>query len=292
MDIHMDMGQMDAAACYAQRVISIVDEMGHPDYMTIFHPAYLMIGDVDRANELCHRHLNKPLEAPIGTYLRDVAAQEREYNRFGYSDAFRQICERLEQEFGESLRKKGISQLSLKPLETGITRLADESQEFASVSWEWLDPEGASSYSICDDYIEIKPAASSSLGDGNSAPRLYKAVSGSFTIEAFISRKDGGIFIFGGKDIITLQRDVGDIHFRNSTDHVSRGMINSKSAIIRLERDGDTIHAYCSGDGEKWYSCGQTISEMDDPVQVGVFAASYWEPDVATRFEYIRLDRL
>jgi regulation of enolase protein 1 (concanavalin A-like superfamily) len=41
---------------------------------------------------------------------------------------------------------------------------------------------------------------------------------------------------------------------------------------LRLERSGDRISAFCSADGEQWYTVGTVTFPVQDPIQVGVHA--------------------
>ena len=45
-----------------------------------------------------------------------------------------------------------------------------------------------------------------------------------------------------------------------------------EQVTLRLEVDGDRVEAFCTLDGEQWYSVGHTTFPMDDTVQVGVHA--------------------
>ena len=44
------------------------------------------------------------------------------------------------------------------------------------------------------------------------------------------------------------------------------------SVYLRLERSGDQISAYCSGDGKNWFTCGNLEFPSGDPIQVGIYA--------------------
>ena len=45
-----------------------------------------------------------------------------------------------------------------------------------------------------------------------------------------------------------------------------------EAITLRLEVDADRVHAFCSLDGEQWYSVGHATFLVDDTVQVGVHA--------------------
>jgi hypothetical protein len=97
-----------------------------------------------------------------------------------------------------------------------------------------------------------------------------------------------------------------DLLFRGCIDgqgiFVGRGLLtgdetDEERMHLRLERRGGRISAYCSADGEQWYTLGQ-MELASDPVQVGVYANGYIRRDIhhgaypegtAVRFESFQL---
>ncbi len=47
---------------------------------------------------------------------------------------------------------------------------------------------------------------------------------------------------------------------------------DSERIHLRLERNGDRVSAFCSADGEQWYTVGTATFPAHDPIQVGVHA--------------------
>ena len=298
MNLNLELGDMSSAENHAKEVASIIDEMGRPDYMPGFYPAYLLLGDINTANELAYRSLPRFLF----WINHNLSETEPMYRKFGQYKAFEQLCEKIEQEHGEELRDTGINQLLLKPTERPEDFEKTEFEDnfkFGSLlpSWEWLDPEGTSSYAIHHnpDRIEISAPRGSLLRYGNySAPRLSQSICGDFAIETRMDgEKIGGVFVLKGENDITFQSyENGErIMLMSRRIIAGRGMLDAESLILRLERRNNLFRAYCSNDGENWYSCGWTEMEMDEPVQVGIFASCGWYPQAVTSFDYVKIFR-
>lgn len=81
---------------------------------------------------------------------------------------------------------------------------------------------------------------------------------------------------------------------------IGRGWLREASGRItlRLERLGGRVKAYCSADGERWFSVGHETFPVQDPLQVGVHAIGAIDRTIyrgaspegtAIRFESFRL---
>ena len=135
--------------------------------------------------------------------------------------------------------------------------------------WEWVNPKGDSSYrlSIKANGLEVSAASGSDLWGRNvDVPRLLQEISGDFAAEIKLKAASddipsvGGLLVWKdeenfirfergmhGKDEIGLSGHVG-----GEFDHFGRGMLVSEVLYLRLERIGDRVSTYCSGDGEHW----------------------------------------
>ena len=301
MHLYLEQGDTSAAENHAREVTSIIEEMDRPDYMARLYPAYLLLGDIYVADELAYRFLIRNFGAYfyLETCLNEI---EVKYRELGQELAFQQFCIRLEQEQEEELRNMGINQLFLKPVarpeDFQWTEFVDSFKTgLLSHSWEWIDPGGISSYAPHRDpgRMEISAIGGSELGRGSqNAPRLSQPISGDFAVETHIgNEKLGGLFVWTDKNGITFQRwRDGLIVLTNRSVIAGRGVLDAESLTMRLERKGRIFYAYCSGDGEKWYRCGWAEMEMEDPVQVGIFASC--PQDVAqgiTTFDYVKIFR-
>jgi regulation of enolase protein 1 (concanavalin A-like superfamily) len=76
---------------------------------------------------------------------------------------------------------------------------------------------------------------------------------------------------FGQRDILFR----GEINGEGTI--VGRGLLSgtaedSERIHLRLERSGDRTRAFCSADGEHWYTVGTVTFPAHDSVQVGVHA--------------------
>jgi tetratricopeptide (TPR) repeat protein/regulation of enolase protein 1 (concanavalin A-like superfamily) len=154
--------------------------------------------------------------------------------------------------------------------------------------WDWVDPYGDCSYSADVD-LEIHAANGRDMWHVNwSAPRLLRQISGGFSVEttcgpAVDDRPAiGGLLLWRdernylhldrgayGEREITLTGCVG-----NEDVVIGRGWLREASGQIylRLERLGDVVYAYCSADGERWFTVGHVTFPVEDPVQVGLHA--------------------
>ncbi len=299
MELNLELGNMNSARNHAKEVTSIVEEMGSPDCMTNFYPAYLFLSNNLAAEQLAYRFLDRSIRG-VNCHLTEV---ELAYRSYGQAQAFNQLCEKLELQREAELRDAGVNQICLKSMEHPSDFAVLEFEDrFDSASlltfWEWIDPEGASSYLLRrnPNCIEILASVDSLLGYGSSsAPRLFQSISGNFAIGTRMGgQKLGGLFVRKDSNIVTLQRILWffkPIVLTNQRLLAGRGLLDAESLILRLERKGNLFCAYCS-DGEQWYSCGWTECEMEDPVQVGIFASCPRDaPQATTSFDYFRIYR-
>jgi regulation of enolase protein 1 (concanavalin A-like superfamily) len=53
---------------------------------------------------------------------------------------------------------------------------------------------------------------------------------------------------------------------------VGRGRLRAAQAYLRLERRGDQLRAFCSDNGEEWYTVGQVEFPIDERLEAGLYA--------------------
>lgn len=299
MSLNLKIGDANSAKKHAEEVISITDGMGRPDYMVRFLPAYLLLDKIDIANNMVYKVL---IASPRGGANYFLAGIEPFYHELGCITAFNQLCDRFESEYVEELKELGINQIRLKSADYSSKM---DSQECFNVSQylsncKWIDPEGMSSYSLQYEtgHIEINATNGSMLGHGRySAPRFSQSFTGDFTIEARMGgARSGGLFIQDDNDIIAIHRWLSrynPIVFVHGRNIVGRGYLDSESLVFALERKDNIIGAYCSPDGQNWYSCGWTETDMADSVETGIFASCLNEwgemEQAVTSFDHIRV---
>jgi hypothetical protein len=227
---------------------------------------------------------------------------DRIYQKLGKTEAFQELCRKIEQDKNEYLKELRINQLCLKAVKCPETfKVLEFKDNFnwvgmeVSSPWTWSDIDGTSSYAINHHSASIEI----SVSEGNN-PMLLQALSGNFVLETHISgERLGGISISKDENRITFER-WQPYHYpfivltnkRNQEyDVAGRGFLESESLILRLERGGTLFQAYCSADGINWYSCGWTECEMEDPIQVGIFASPLHGKRVVTSFNYFKVYR-
>jgi len=311
MHLHQELGDTCSAESHAKKAVSIIDEMDRPDCMIRLYPAYLLLGNLNAANGLACRYLarelrprlRKPFLSGINRCLDEM---ELNYRKFGQAQAFEQLCERIERGQEEGLKDIRVNQLLLQPIEPPEELLKIEFEDSfnsgsLSPSWEWINPGGASSYVLHNYRIEISATNGSEWLSNPNAPSISRTISGNFAIETCMGGdKFGGLFALGDEECITLQRwplfgRLIVLAYRGNI--ASRGLFNAESLILRLERKGNQLLAYCSGDGENWYNCGRGNCGwmnigMEEPVQVGIFASCPEDaPQAVTSFDYVKIFR-
>jgi tetratricopeptide (TPR) repeat protein len=305
MNLHLELGDMRSAEDHAKKAVSIIEEMDRPDSMARLYPAYLLLGDICSADALAGRFLARNVwSAPsyLSYYLREA---DLTYSRFGQSQAFDGICDDLERQYGEGLRRAGINQLLLESAtysEDFPTLEFEDSFDWENTEtvfppWRWIDPEGVPSYVIHRDpaRMEMSVAGGSGLrlDVPHSAPRLSQSISGDFAVETLTGAENsGGLFVSKDEKIVTLQHQSGLLLLTSEEIIAGRGLLDAEALILRLERKGKMFRAYCSGDGQNWYSCGWTEMKMEDPVHVGIFASCPRNvPQTVTSFDYVKIFR-
>jgi len=169
----------------------------------------------------------------------------------------------------------------------GLTSLKKQADNILD-DWEWVDPFGDCEFKK-DKGLVIQAANERNLYNLNhSAPRLlYKnEISGDFTIQAncqpvFEDRPSiGGILIWQSEKywfcLEAGTRGKDEISFRGFMENnnliFGRGQLESFTKTLRLERRGNRLNAYCSGNGEDWFFAGAAEFLTTLPVSLGIHA--------------------
>jgi regulation of enolase protein 1 (concanavalin A-like superfamily) len=281
--------------------------------------AYLQKGDSEKTIECCKKALEVGM-SNSALVARTLGLLEEAFAKAGKREEFISYCKELREKKAEEVQNLKLTQWYLEPKElsglfTQIT-FEDEFDEPALKSeWEWVNPKGDSSYSLSSEvsWLEMRAASRSDL------PRLLQEISGDFAVEIKMKAASddlpsvGGLLIWkdeknyiqfergrDGKDEFGLSGSVG-----GEFEHFGRGLLASEVVYLRLERIGDRISAYCSGDGANpaerdaenrdWLTCGEVSFPVEAPIQVGIHAiarSTYGRGEAtATRFDSFKIFR-
>jgi hypothetical protein len=131
------------------------------------------------------------------------------------------------------------------------------------------------------------------------APRFLTPIVGNVILQAKVASLSPDIPALGGlilwKDDechVYLERGRGgpdDIRFYSRQpqngqrghygDLIGRGNLKAtldrktvEAVVLRLEREGDVVNAYCSEDEEEWFTLGRVDFPVEDPLYVGFYA--------------------
>jgi len=206
---------------------------------------------------------------------------------------YRDFCERCRRDYPQS-QKSVFRQWHLVPATApslSEPRIAEVFAGSLLPGWAWKDPFGDCSYELHDG-LSIRAANERDVWVINwSAPRLLRPVSGDWAVQtACVPAMDdrpaiGGLLLwkdehhylslirgaFGDREA-TLMGCLGD-----SDVIFGQGCLYNASErlLLRLDRAGDQVNAYCSADGIRWYAVGETIFPAEDPLQVGLVAIGH-----------------
>jgi tetratricopeptide (TPR) repeat protein len=203
---------------------------------------------------------------------------------------YRASCRQFRQEHPESDDSPFV-QWYLEPACAGAlhaTPLRDDFITDFSPGWDWHDPFDDCSFTV-QNGLEIYAANGRDLWDINwSAPRILRSASRDLAVQTIAVPVSGERPAIGGillwkdeENYIRLDRGVFGEHqvtFMGCVDNadvvIGRGRLyeNSERVYLRLERRGDRVNAFCSADGEQWFTAGHAAFPVEDPVQVGVHA--------------------
>ena len=157
--------------------------------------------------------------------------------------------------------------------------------------WNWVDPFRDCSYSLQNGLV-IQAANERNLHHINrSAPRLLRQepISGDFTIQVQCrpALKDrpsiGGLLVWQSDKywfcLETGTRGVNEITLRGFLENhdlvFGRGQLVSEIKCLRLERRGNRLSAFCSGEPGEWFYAGNAELSTTRPVYLGVHAIGH-----------------
>jgi regulation of enolase protein 1 (concanavalin A-like superfamily) len=207
---------------------------------------------------------------------------------YGDPQAFRDYCHRVRREHPDT-QDQHLQQWYLEPVDAGIYPDQQVQQlSLQSPDWTWVDPFGDCSY-VVDNSLEIRAVNGRDLWFVNwSAPRFMRVQAGDLAIQTVCSPVSddkpaiGGLLLWKDeKNYLHLDWGVFGgraITFMGCVDNkdlaIGRGRLYEEfeRVHLRLERVGDRVNALCSADGEQWYTVGQAVFPVQDPVQVGLHA--------------------
>ncbi|MBI1922917.1 tetratricopeptide repeat protein, partial [Candidatus Poribacteria bacterium] len=230
----------------------------------------------------------------------------------GTPKAFIDFCCTFRAEHADAIENLSLRQWYLEPVPPSdqfphLTFTDDFDAGTIAPSWTWMDEFNDCAYRILESGgVEISAANGRDFdGLNTSAPRFMREVSGDFAVEVCLSPASadkpwmGGLLIHQDKDNF-LHFEIG-VHGENEVrlhgyvggvqqivgrgilraTHVSplqdsEGIVGARHALpnvhLRLERIGDEFSAYCSADGENWFTCGTMTLPLNDPIQLGICA--------------------
>jgi hypothetical protein len=222
-----------------------------------------------------------PTLVPVLSLLEQACETAEEFDALGqrYQEQYPEIQDTL------YARLVGWS---LEPAEVGPNHGTGQDSPLRAADWNWVDPYGDCSHSI-DDGLNIHATNGRDMWHVNwSAPRMAQAVEGNFVAQTICmpTMADrpaiGGLLLWRDeKNYLRLDRGAygeREIAFLgcvgNEDVAIGRGWLREASGRIylRLERLGDRVDAYCSADGERWFTVGHVTFLIQDPVQVGLHA--------------------
>jgi class 3 adenylate cyclase/tetratricopeptide (TPR) repeat protein len=300
--IFLSQRNFDEAIQHYQKALDIRKTMANPVMQAWAEynlgRAYLKKGDYDQASQLFNEFAGKVFE------FQDKYAQyrlfylmegfEALYKAKGDRDGFINFCHSFRQTHADEIEKLTLPQLYLEStqISNDLSNLAfadDFDKEEMDSSWSWIDEFNDCHYKVVENGLEIHAVNGRDLsGQNMSAPRLIREVSSNFAVQVCISPATkekpqlGGLFVWkDDKNYICFQRGDSDPdgfqfygYINKEQLMAGRGFLpeESDATYIRLERIGDELSAYCSIDGENWLTCGKLKMQIDDPLQVGIYA--------------------
>jgi class 3 adenylate cyclase/tetratricopeptide (TPR) repeat protein len=210
------------------------------------------------------------------------------------TDTFCAFCDDFRARHPESANSAFV-QYYLEPAWVTPVQANSIREDFAvdlSPTWQWADPFGDCSY-IVDHGLEIRAANGRDLCHINySAPRVLRPLSGNGVIQTvcvsaladrpaigglllWIDERDYLQLVWGteGNREVTLMGCIA-----NQDMVIGRGCLplaatldDPARAYLRLERSGTRVDAFCSVDGEQWFTVGYATFAKG-LIQVGLHA--------------------
>jgi len=300
-----EVGRWQEAENYLLEGIKLAEVIGKQDYV---HGARTCLGIVysgiqrwSDVLEIIQPHAEELVcsQMPFGIiskmkFSQSLMMLEKAWSKTGNPEAFPAFCERLQKQYPEAWQQIPLLCFQPEPIQVGVKWEprcweAPGPKEFQSV-WQWQDESGRSRLQISpqSDEIDIHPAKASLLCPGLNmqAPRLLLPIPGAFAVEAWVSpaeekpKASGGLLLWKNEDNFLCLAHEGDkIIFAGHRDGkwylFGQGLWQMERTQLRLEWSGKRVVTYCSMDGRKWFSLGESAFSVEGPVQFGVFAANW-----------------
>jgi predicted ATPase/class 3 adenylate cyclase len=172
--------------------------------------------------------------------------------------------------------------------------------------WTWHDPCGDGAFTVEDGLTLRAPNGRDLAGRNMSAPRLLRPVSGDLAVQATCtltrgqSPTIGGILLWKDREnYLRLERGTRGRHeicFRavvgGKSSTVGRGRLALSAqpaadgaetgppierVFLRLERLKRGVDAFCSADGQQWFTLGYIEFPVEDPIEIGLYASGMLE---------------
>jgi DNA-binding SARP family transcriptional activator/predicted Ser/Thr protein kinase len=295
---------VDAFQEAIQRFQEIGDRVGVTGATYLLGQAYLAQGDREQALRQFQEVLALTGPEELKGYLRWEPRGVRNRQVAGalsgleeaYEDpeAFRAFCDRRRAQAGDG----PFVQWYLEPTDVRAIRsdvphpqspLREEFVETLPSDWVWQDPFDDCSFTVRNG-LEIRAANGRDLWFINlGAPRVLRPVGGDWPTQTVCGPASeekpaiGGLLLWKDKEnYLRLDRGVTGEHeilftgcLGNRDMLIGRGRLKSDASgrvFFRLERGGDRVNAFCSADGENWFTVGHVEFPVEDPVQVGLHA--------------------
>jgi hypothetical protein len=209
-------------------------------------------------------------------------------------EAFRAFSEQFRQQHPDLYRSPFV-QWHLTPAEIASPdqplQWRDTFREASTPGWEWVDPIGDCAYSIANG-LTILAANERNLHHVNrSAPRLLRqaAVLGDFTIQVACQPARGDRPAIGGllvwlseKYWFCLEsggRGAGEITLRGFMENhdlvFGRGQLLARRKVLRLERRGNRLSAFCCRNEKEWFYAGSAELSTREPLKLGIHAIGH-----------------
>ncbi len=155
----------------------------------------------------------------------------------------------------------------------------------------WIDPLGDCTYDLKDGLIIRSVNERNFYNINTSAPRFVNKTPIIYdfivqTLCTFVSEGEpaiGGLLLWQNeKNWLCLELGglgPDEILFRGFKDNddfiFGRGLLRSKTAYLRIAKQGAQISALCSPDNEKWFLVGNTHLPSPDPIYPGIHAIGH-----------------
>lgn len=117
MILNILLDDIASAEVHAREIVSVYENLGHPDYMLGFHFAFVMCGNIKEAIEMAIRYPNMLDEVGLfkDIFIQNYARSVYLYNRLGYGEVFQEFTRQIQQNMPEILCKAGLSELVVEP---------------------------------------------------------------------------------------------------------------------------------------------------------------------------------